>query len=455
MTLRVAATYIAKWLCLLSRAILLHFGETPTLHQKKIAGVEEVGDVQVRKALSAIVSSEAFSGARRLQEFLSYVVEEKLAGRHNGIKGKTIAADVYGRKIDGVQDSDKVVRVDASRLRRRLDQYYTGAGRGDAIRIAVPSGTYLPQFIAQAGSTNDTINSKSVARKQSTDASDPGAIGLLSNKLEMQRQAMFDKSPASLQAFNFAQQARGLIWPPSDPVRLKNALELFERAIQLDAKYIGGYAGASNVYAFMAFLSGSDDADQILAKASEMALIAQELNPTNVWVQSALAWISFVAKDFDRAKELSKRAIILDPADLYVLDFHGAMLLLNGDFEDAIQAVQPFVSMPNISSIYAHQNVYIIANFHLGRYREAIKYIIDLGKLGGNLSPLLVAYFAASQQAVGEDNKARKLVGQLKKSWSDFQPDKILYLIFRFPKHPQAVMELLLAAGWQPIQIKD
>ena len=63
----------------------------------------------MRAALSTVVNSEAFAGASRLQEFLSYVVEETLAGRHSGIRGKTIAADVYSRKIDGMPEGDKGV----------------------------------------------------------------------------------------------------------------------------------------------------------------------------------------------------------------------------------------------------------------------------------------------------------------------------------------------------------
>ena len=89
---------------------------------KKLTTEIELDKGQVRAALQSASNSDAFSGALRLQEFLTYVVEEKLSGRQDGIQGKTIAVDVYNRKIEGLGDGDKVVRVDASRLRRRLDQ---------------------------------------------------------------------------------------------------------------------------------------------------------------------------------------------------------------------------------------------------------------------------------------------------------------------------------------------
>ena len=74
---------------------------------------------EIRQHLEQIIRSEFFRTAHRLQEFLLYIVEEKLADRADGIRGKTIAADVYGREADVGPENKSVVRVDAGRLRRR------------------------------------------------------------------------------------------------------------------------------------------------------------------------------------------------------------------------------------------------------------------------------------------------------------------------------------------------
>ncbi|THD77370.1 MAG: winged helix family transcriptional regulator [Phenylobacterium sp.] len=53
-----------------------------------------------------------------------------------------VAAAVFGRDagFDGAQDAS--VRVAVHRLRKKLEEYYAGPGRGDAVRLTVPRGEY-------------------------------------------------------------------------------------------------------------------------------------------------------------------------------------------------------------------------------------------------------------------------------------------------------------------------
>ena len=53
--------------------------------------------------------------------FLSFIVEETLAGRSSQLKGYTIAVAVYGRPERFDPQVDPIVRVEAGRLRRALD----------------------------------------------------------------------------------------------------------------------------------------------------------------------------------------------------------------------------------------------------------------------------------------------------------------------------------------------
>jgi tetratricopeptide (TPR) repeat protein len=259
---------------------------------------------------------------------------------------------------------------------------------------------------------------------------------------------MFEKSPASLQAFKFAQQARGMIWPPSDPVRMNAALDLFERAIGLDDKYFGGYSGAATIYAFKAMLPGQGDRDPMLAKARDLASKAREMNPAEAWVQSALAWIAFVEKDYDRSEKLSVQSLILDPDDLFALEFHGVMQILSGEFEGGLASLEPFAANLEHSAHLNFMNACIVAYFHLGRYDDTIANVRKLGEMGGDISPLLMVYLSAAYQASGDGNSAQAVVHDLQTAWPTFQPEKLLSRVFRYPEHPQAVLDLLYAAGW-------
>ena len=95
--------------------------------------------------MASVSESNLLLHQERLKDFLAYIVEEEIAGRGEGIRGKTIAQDVYGKDPTEGVDSDNVVRVDARRLRQILDHYYQSSGSGDPVRIHVDTGGYRPR----------------------------------------------------------------------------------------------------------------------------------------------------------------------------------------------------------------------------------------------------------------------------------------------------------------------
>ena len=90
--------------------------------------------------------SSAFAKADRLRAFLRYVVERTLDGEAHTIKEYSIALAVCGRSQSFDGRIDPIVRVDASRLRARLEAYYSLEGREDIVRIVLPKGSYIPTF---------------------------------------------------------------------------------------------------------------------------------------------------------------------------------------------------------------------------------------------------------------------------------------------------------------------
>ncbi|NWH08898.1 MAG: hypothetical protein HXY22_09705 [Alphaproteobacteria bacterium] len=100
----------------------------------------------MRAQLARVLASKDFSGSPRLSRFLTFVVEEKLAGREAELKGYTIALAVFERGPDFDPATDPIVRVEGTRLRRALTQYYLTGGVNDPIRIDLPRGGYVPVF---------------------------------------------------------------------------------------------------------------------------------------------------------------------------------------------------------------------------------------------------------------------------------------------------------------------
>ncbi|ODT12175.1 MAG: hypothetical protein ABS35_40890, partial [Kaistia sp. SCN 65-12] len=109
----------------------------------------ELTPERIRAALDQVQQSAKFEASPRSRRFLAYIVEEALAGRAERIKAFSIATDVFGRGADFDAHSDPIVRLEAGRLRRALEQYYLTAGADDPIVISIPKGAYVPEFVSR------------------------------------------------------------------------------------------------------------------------------------------------------------------------------------------------------------------------------------------------------------------------------------------------------------------
>jgi hypothetical protein len=57
-------------------------------------------------------------------KLLTYVVEQDLAGRSKDLKEYTVAVELFNASADYDSKIDSLVRVNANRLRFRLEEYY-------------------------------------------------------------------------------------------------------------------------------------------------------------------------------------------------------------------------------------------------------------------------------------------------------------------------------------------
>ncbi len=101
-------------------------------------------------ALDRLLHSDAFAGAARQQRLLRHLVHKRLEGRVGDLKEYTLGVEVFDRGDDFDPRLDPIVRVEASRLRSRLQKYYDGGGAAEPIRISLPRGGYAPSFAMAA-----------------------------------------------------------------------------------------------------------------------------------------------------------------------------------------------------------------------------------------------------------------------------------------------------------------
>jgi Tol biopolymer transport system component len=96
--------------------------------------------------LERILNSETFARSERSRMLLRFLVEATIAGRADSLKEYALGAEVLGRGDSFDPRIDPIVRAEASRLRQRLERYYSTEGRSDSLFISLPKGTYAPVF---------------------------------------------------------------------------------------------------------------------------------------------------------------------------------------------------------------------------------------------------------------------------------------------------------------------
>jgi Tol biopolymer transport system component len=109
-----------------------------------VHGGGSVSSEAARAQLDRILASAGFRYSERLCRFLKFVVEQQLAGNASQLKESVLAVEIFDRESTYDSRVDSVVRVEARRLREKLNKYYSGEGREDPVIIELPKGSYAP-----------------------------------------------------------------------------------------------------------------------------------------------------------------------------------------------------------------------------------------------------------------------------------------------------------------------
>lgn len=109
-----------------------------------------------RQALVArVLASPQFSRSTRLRDFLLYATERSINDPDTPVHESEIALNVFGRNAtQGGEDT--IVRVHASQLRKRLEQYFQAEGSAEETVIEIPKGNYTPVFRPRPGASGET-----------------------------------------------------------------------------------------------------------------------------------------------------------------------------------------------------------------------------------------------------------------------------------------------------------
>jgi TolB-like protein len=134
---------------------------------------------EIRLQLDRLVTSDGFANADRMSGFLRYVVERALAGESDQVKEYVIGVAVFGRDEQYDPRLDSIVRVEARRLRTKLDEYYADDGRDDPIVIRIRRGSYAATFERRQAQPSGPSTSPAIDRAAPSVRWRPGLTALI------------------------------------------------------------------------------------------------------------------------------------------------------------------------------------------------------------------------------------------------------------------------------------
>jgi hypothetical protein len=104
----------------------------------------EVEDI--RAQVGRLVHSKTFETSEVHRRLLQYLAEKSISGEADRLKEYTIGLEAFGKPPTYDPKHDSIVRLQAGRLRQKLEAYYQAEAAGDAVRVSMPKGAFKLNF---------------------------------------------------------------------------------------------------------------------------------------------------------------------------------------------------------------------------------------------------------------------------------------------------------------------
>jgi hypothetical protein len=104
--------------------------------------MEPSGLEQAREQVDRILSSDTLRAAESVRRLLRFLADKAFSGEADQLKEYSIGVDALGKPDTFDPRQDAGVRLLASRLRLKLEEYYNGEGNADPVTIDMPRGRF-------------------------------------------------------------------------------------------------------------------------------------------------------------------------------------------------------------------------------------------------------------------------------------------------------------------------
>ena len=260
-----------------------------------------------------------------------------------------------------------------------------------------------------------------------------------------EQEQLFRKHTESLDAYETFLKARRVL--DATMADTMEAKKLFERVIELDPKFAGGYAGLSLIHSRMVRHGFSTSPIDDKKRSTELAQKAVATDSTFGWSYLALASAYLNELKHDEAIAAMEEAIRIQPgsADAYL--FLGFYLHWAGYGDEAIESVKKSIRL-NPASMGPTSFILGMSYFTAGRYEEAIATIAPKYDYVARKGHLILCFLSASYVATNQDERARKVMKEFLVKHPDFAVSNYPHVkLYKRETDRERYAGLLLQAG--------
>jgi len=183
-----------------------------------------------------------------------------------------------------------------------------------------------------------------------------------------ERRAIQNVATSNARAYDFYLRGRSYMYTMTQG-DYKHAIQMFEQAIESDAKYALAYAGIGDAYSHMfRYTDGSRSNAEKARKASEKAV---ELDPDSSEARASRGLAMFINEEYAEAESEFEKAIALNPNLFEAYYYSGLAFSSQGNFE---KAAEMYVKASEVNPADYQAPVFLAQAYSsLGRKRDEMR----------------------------------------------------------------------------------
>lgn len=222
------------------------------------------------------------------------------------------------------------------------------------------------------------------------------------------------------EALALYRQALVLLMPPNDMERIITARNIFQRVIEIDPEFGGGYAGKAFSHSITVLFFKTTAPEIELEKGINLALKAIETDPEFGMGYVTLAFAYAMSGRQDEALSNARRAISVQPGDAFTRFVYGLCLTLFGNPREAMIHLSEAIRLDPVEPRTPYRNVLGIAYYLSGDYSAATALLEKNLRMGGPTGPHMDIFRASAYAELGQEENAKSIIGDLIRSYPKF-----------------------------------